>query len=303
MHKAIKILFLAANPADTTRLRLDKESREIKDALQKTEFRDHFEFEQEWAVSVNDLQALLLHHKPDIVHFSGHGSDEGDIILEAANYGDAHLRDEERKIGRGGTHKPGHVSPRALSKVFELLKDNIRCVVLNACYSEEQANAIANHVDVVIGMSSAIGDSSAIVFAKEFYQALGYGQDIANAFNLACNGIDLNNLDEQDKPKIKALRTNPASTYLVKEARAAIDKRLLRKTIVEHFSLEEVSELCADIQNSLTASGIKDVQVSLDYVGGNSLPAKVLNLIEYLDRRVYLSYLVSAVRQVRPGII
>ncbi len=124
-NQSIKILFLAANPEDTAQLRIDKEVREIKQALLQSEFRDKFDIEQEWAVRVSDLQGHLLRHKPDIVHFSGHGSNSSEIILED-NW--------------GGSHK---VSEQALSQLFAVLKDNIRCVVLNACYSAQQAQAIA----------------------------------------------------------------------------------------------------------------------------------------------------------------
>ncbi len=188
--KIIKILFLAANPSDTTRLRLDKESRAIDRALRQSEFRDKFNIEQHWAVSVTDLQELLLRHKPDIVHFSGHGSSASEIILED-NYGNSNP-----------------VSVRALSQLFSILKDHIRCVVLNACYSEPQAQAIAQHIESVVGMSKAITDQAAISFATAFYQALGYGRDVKTAFNLGCVQIDLENLDEQDTPKLLTLSWN-----------------------------------------------------------------------------------------------
>ena len=136
----IKILFLAANPSDTTRLRLDKESRVIDQAIRQAEFRDNFEIVQHWAVRVSDLQSLLLRHKPDILHFSGHGSSKNEIVLEDIN---------------GKSHS---VSIRALKQLFSILKDNIRCVVLNACYSEPQAQVIAQYIDCVIGMSTAIGE-------------------------------------------------------------------------------------------------------------------------------------------------
>jgi hypothetical protein len=193
----IKILFLAANPSDTTRLRLDEESRSIKQALHQTEFRDRFEVEQHWAVRVTDVQGLLLCHEPDIVHFSGHGSKIGEIVLED-NFG-----------------KSRPVSVRALSKLFTILKDNIRCVVLNACYSERQARAIAKHIDCVIGMSDSIGDLAAIGFATAFYQALGYGRDVKTAFDLGCLQIDLESLDEQDIPKLLALISKPQKLLFV----------------------------------------------------------------------------------------
>ena len=78
----IKILFLAANPLDTNPLRLGEEAREIKERIQLSDLRNEFVFEQEHAVRVADLQRHLLHHQPHIVHFSGHGSTSGKIILE-----------------------------------------------------------------------------------------------------------------------------------------------------------------------------------------------------------------------------
>lgn len=187
----IKILFLAANPKDTAPLRLDEEIRAIDNALLQAKFRDRFDIKQHWAVRVFDLQGYLLRYKPDIVHFSGHGNSSSGIILE----------DE-----MGTSHE---VSPRALSQLFSVLKDKIRCVVLNACYSENQAKAIAEHIDCVIGMSRAISDKAAIEFAQSFYQGLGYGRDVKTSFDLGCVEIDLKNLDEESTPKIVALREDP----------------------------------------------------------------------------------------------
>jgi hypothetical protein len=196
-NQPIKILFLAANPHDTDRLRVDEEIRGIKQALLQAEFRDNFDIEQEWAVRVTDLQAHLLRHQPDIVHFSGHGSEASEIILE----------DDD------GNSK--EVPARALSKLFEIFKDNIRCVVLNACYSKRQAQAIAEHIDGVIGMSKAIGDKAAINFAIAFYQALGYGRNLKTAFDLGCNQINLQNLNEENTPKLLSVKSNPQEVVFV----------------------------------------------------------------------------------------
>lgn len=192
-----KILFLAANPLNTDRLRLDEESRSIDQALRQTEYRDKFDIVQHWAVRVTDIQELLLRHKPDIVHFSGHGNASSEIILE----------DE-----KGSSHP---VPVDALSNLFCVLKDNIRCVVLNACYSEKQAQAIAQHIDYVVGMSKGIGDSSAISFATAFYRAIGYGKDIEAAFQLGCVQINLENLGEQVVPKLIAKKGESAKIALV----------------------------------------------------------------------------------------
>lgn len=191
------ILFLAANPLDTDPLRLDEEIRAIDEALRKAEFRDRFDIEQHWAVRVKDLQAHLLRHKPQIVHFSGHGSTSSEIVLEDSS----------------GIGQP--VSGRALSTLFGLLKDEIRCVVLNTCYSERQAKAIAKHIDCVIGMSESIGDSTAISFAAAFYQALGFGKDIETAFRLGCAQVDLEGIDEHDAPQLLCTKVNPKEITFV----------------------------------------------------------------------------------------
>ncbi len=195
----ITILFLAANPTDATRLRLDKESRAIDQALRLAEFRDSFDLRQHWAVRVADLQGLLLRHRPDIVHFSGHGSQDNEIVLE----------------DQTGRSQP--VPARALTQLFSVLKDNVRCVVLNACYSGVQAQAIAQHIDCVVGMSDAIGDQAAISFAAAFYQALGYGRDVKTAFDLGCVQIDMENLRDQDVPQLLATKRSPSEIFLVSD--------------------------------------------------------------------------------------
>src|SRR5262249_20986673 len=100
---------------------------------------------------------ILMRHKPQVVHFSGHGEKSGAVVL----------------IGSDGQAKD--VPPKAFAGLFRVLKDNVRVVVLNACDSEPQAKAIVKEIDVAIGMSDAIDDELAIAFAAEFYQGLAYG--------------------------------------------------------------------------------------------------------------------------------
>lgn len=188
----VKILYLAANPKNTAPLRLDEEIREIDTAFRHAEYRNRFDIRQHFAVRVMDLQSHLLRHQPTIVHFSGHGSSSSKIFLEDI------------------TGQSQSVSSRALGQLFSVLRDNIKCVVLNACYSSDQALAIAEHIDCVVGMTSAIGDRAAISFATAFYQAIGYGRDIQTAFELGCVQIDMENLHEQDIPKLHALRIDPS---------------------------------------------------------------------------------------------
>ena len=177
-----KILILTANPKNTDRLRLDEEVREIQAALDQAKPRDQFEMITRWAVRVDDLQPILLAHTPDMVHFSGHGGGSQGLALE-------------NELGQIQL-----VSSIALAGLFQLFKANVACVFLNACYSEEQAIAIHQHVSCVVGMNQAIGDRAAIKFAQGFYRAIGNGRSYPEAFNFGCNAIDLQGIPESSTP-------------------------------------------------------------------------------------------------------
>lgn len=146
----IKVLFLAANPIDTVPLRLDEEIRTITTKIRASDYRDSIELVSAWAIRADDLLQLLNEHKPHIVHFSGHGDSGGEIILLDSN----------------GISKP--VNKAALGFLFSTLKDNIRVVVLNACYSRVQAEAISQVVECVVGMGQQIGDRSLLILDKLF---------------------------------------------------------------------------------------------------------------------------------------
>jgi hypothetical protein len=174
-----RILILAANPKATPKLRLDEEVREIKEGLLRSKYRDQFEIHSVWAVRRRDLRRALLDHKPHIVHFSGHGTEDG-------------LKMED-EMGLAVT-----VSKGALSGLFEIFSGKVECVILSACYSGPQAAAISKHIDYVIGMKKEINDSAAIEFAVGFYDALGAGESVEDAFNLGRNAVQLEFPDQLD---------------------------------------------------------------------------------------------------------
>jgi hypothetical protein len=180
----IKILFLSSNPEFTTPLKLDEEARLITQKIRAAEYRDILKLETLWAVRPDDLLQALNEHKPQIVHFSGHGSDTGEIVL----------MDNNRQL------KP--VSTEALKMLFTTLKDNIRLVVLNACYSQIQAQVIAEVIDCVVGMSTAIGDDAAITFAASFYRAIGFGRSIKEAFDQGKTALLLESIPEANTPQL-----------------------------------------------------------------------------------------------------
>jgi hypothetical protein len=196
-----KILILSVNPINTDRLRLDEEVREIQLALERSRSREQFELISRGAVRIDDLRRALLDNEPQVVHFSGHGTGTDGIVLENI-YGDAQL-----------------VSTESLSNLFELFKDQVECVLLNACYSETQAQTIYSHIDCVIGMEHAVTDKAAINFSLAFYDALGTGRSYAESFQFGCNNIDIHGIPESLTPKIK-IRNNSKPLFSTKQAKS-----------------------------------------------------------------------------------
>jgi len=180
----VKILFLGTNPSGLTQRALDHEIREISDRLRNAKLGERFKLVQAWAVQVDDLPQSLLEHQPTIVHFSGHGNKDGQIMVE-----DAH-------------GKPFPLNPNALAEMFKLLRDNIRCVVLNACSSQAQADAITQAIDCVMWMAADLTDDGAITFSGALYQGLGFGRTIQEAFDLARIQLKLKNLPDAALPML-----------------------------------------------------------------------------------------------------
>jgi len=180
-----KILILAANPKDTVQLRLDQEVRDIAEGLRRSQRRDQFTLEQQWAVRPRDIQRAMLDINPQIIHFSGHGLGEEGLVFE----------DE---VGKSKL-----VNGEALAGLFKLFANQVECVVLNGCYSDVQAEAIARHIPYVVGMTQAIGDRAALEFAVGFYDALGAGRDVEFAYEMGCSAIRLAGIAEALTPVLK----------------------------------------------------------------------------------------------------
>ena len=179
-----KILILAANPNDTTRLRLGEEVRDISEGLARASHRDEFEIAQRWAVRSRDLQRAMLDEMPQIVHFSGHGAGEAGLYFEDVS---------------GNTQL---VTGSALASLFRLInqKSPIECVLLNGCYSQAQAEVIKQHIPYVIGMGASMKDRAAIEFAVGFYDALGAGNSVEFAFESGKVAVALSGAGDEEVP-------------------------------------------------------------------------------------------------------
>lgn len=201
-----RILILAANPQSMGHLRLDSEVREIQEGLQRSAQRDRFEVISRWAVQTDDLRRALLDYEPHIVHFSGHGGGDEGLALD------------------DGNGHPKLVNTQAIARLFKQFP-GIECVLLNACYSQVQADALASQVPYVVGMTQAIGDDAAIKFAMGFYDALGYGRTYPEAFEFGLSAIDLENIPETATPVLKCKEISSLSSSPTVQNRIFISYR------------------------------------------------------------------------------
>lgn len=202
----VRLLFLAANPEDQVRLNLDKEANEIEKAIKLSGAAERMEFITKRAVKSDELVHHLLENEPEIVHFSGHGSDAEELIL----------------VGEDDTATS--VSTAAIETLFRALKDNVRVVVFNACFSEAQARAVTRHIPCAIGMVGEIGEKAARAYAVAFYQALSFGRSVETAHDLGKTALAMLNNPKELMPRLLLGRDiDPAEIRLLRRQDEAAD--------------------------------------------------------------------------------
>ena len=214
-----------------------------------------------------DIQRAMLDVNPQIIHFSGHGTGDEGLVFEDET-GSAKL-----------------VDGQALAGLFDLFADQVECVVLNGCYSEVQANAIAQHINYVIGMSKAIGDRAAIEFAVGFYDALGAGKPVEFAYKFGCAAIRLAGIPEQLTPTLKKKPSNGSKDQLpvpyepaseLEQELNDSDRELLTKLLIRSGRAEYSARKALCIKIGIEAN-------QLGFIRESTVTDFALQLIEYLD--------------------
>ena len=180
----ITVLFFATNPIGTDRLRLDQEARDIQEKIRMSEHRDSISFVTRWGVRPADILQAINEVNPDVVHFSGHGTDTGDLLLENTD------------------GSPKFVPKEAMAQIITAASDRIHLLFFNACFSQAQAKTVVQNIDAAIGMTTSIGDEAACIFAAQFYSSLGFGLSVQSAFSQAKSLLLVEEPDEYDTPEL-----------------------------------------------------------------------------------------------------
>ena len=198
----LTILFLAANPQDTQKLALDQEVRSITEAIRKSEGRDGIEFFSRWAVQSLDILQAINETDPEIIHFSGHGSEKGEIVLD------------------DGSGNIAMVSKEAMAAAVASASKKVRMIFFNACFSQKEAQTVVDKVEAAIGMNTEIGDEAAIVFAAQFYSSIGFGKNLQQAFDQAKAALLLKGIAEEHTPVLYVRKGLLAQDIVMVESEA-----------------------------------------------------------------------------------
>lgn len=151
-----RVLVATASPLDDIPLHVGRESREIAEAIRRSQSRDGIRVEFLQATRISDLRRRLVESDFDLLFLSGHGGADGPTL--------------ENEEGIGVT-----LSVESLRSLVDA--STVECVVLNSCYSAELlATPIGS---VTVGMFDTVDDEVAIRFAQGFFDGLGAGREIS----------------------------------------------------------------------------------------------------------------------------
>jgi hypothetical protein len=196
LPEQVTVLLFASEPRDQPRTDLDKEIREILTRISEAKFGDHIILRPWLATQAFDLIPNFNRYKPHMVQFSGHGTEDGVLMMGP--------RDRSE--------------PVAADRLIQMLRwtgEDLRIVFFNICDSEEHARAAAQLVDGCIGMRGKMHDTPARSFAAHLYSGLAFGCSLRSSFHQACAAIG----DEPDSAVPQLFFRNgsdPHKTVLVR---------------------------------------------------------------------------------------
>lgn len=203
----LRILMLGASPEGD--LRIGREQKRIRSAVQKSLHRDLVELDVRTSATTTDLLEGITGFRPHVVHFSGHSNDDlvvFDEDVDSHNYGVV-------------------VSAQAFANAVAATDDPPLLVLLNSCNSAQQIDDLVESVTpFAIGMSAEIEDGDAITYAAQFYAAMADGQSIYSSHASGQAALELAGLSGHELPTLACSDgVNPRDAVLVTPPEAQAD--------------------------------------------------------------------------------
>lgn len=187
MNSSINILFITSDPTGVEHLDTQEEHRALDDVVKGTKFK----IRPRTSCRATDIQQSILEYRPQYIHFSGHGDPERGLCLQDDN------------------RMPYFVSPEDLGELFGIAaEDGLEVVVLNACYTSAQCEAISSKVSYTIAMEGLVNDSEAVKFTSSFYRGLTHHKTVEAAFRAAKVNVPVIGNSDKCKPILMGLKVH-----------------------------------------------------------------------------------------------
>lgn len=199
-EERLRVLLLGSAAAGD--LRVGREQKRIRVAVESALHRDLVELDVRPAATIADLLDGVTKFRPHVVHFSGH-SDESLIELE----------DE-----RDDPHRGVIVTAAAFCSAVRACDEPPLLVLLNSCNSAAQLpHLVREEIPFAIGMADEIDDGDAITYAAQFYAAVANGQSVGSSHESARAALELGGLAGAELPTLaSADGADPNGVVLVR---------------------------------------------------------------------------------------
>lgn len=286
----------------------------------------------EFLPATGDIEAALA-EPTAVLHYTGHAETDN---------GSGYLVRQVTVDAQGRTTIPSGDRLHSVELAPMLRRARTRLAVFSACNSGRWSFVeplLRSGVPAVLGAQGVLTAHAAHVFCETLYEKLTVGLSLDEAligarFRMLKEG-GYGGQDSVEWGQFMAYLPSTEAVLFPRRARKAADLRTtaresseaaiadvaerlgeapaaasavnqttLRKAIVKAFTIAEQAVLVADVRQAIADDGVH-LDLDLDTLGGPKTPEEtlVLNLIQFLDRRGYLSYLVEKVRAERPGIL
>ncbi len=158
----MKVLFLASNPQDQQTLTLEREITELQRRL-GTSSGEEVVFKFLPALPIEDFTSEVMKFQPTVVHLSAHAGDDSLFLANA---------DKQRVEVTGAT----------LAALLDVAVPPA-LVYINACKSDNVAQALSKVIPVAIGTTAPITNRAARASALLFYERLLSGATVTQAYS------------------------------------------------------------------------------------------------------------------------
>lgn len=164
--RSLLTCFFGASPVDQKRTYIEFEVEEIRKCLGGMQASNGILFESSMASSTQDIVQTIMVQSPDIVHFAGHGNEDGIFVMDENNKSELLTND-------------------MLEDICLLFSEVVNCVVFTSCFSKHQGEIIKKAIPYVLGTNAKVTSGQATLFSSRFYEALNNGKSIEFSFGYA----------------------------------------------------------------------------------------------------------------------